>query len=108
MVRGRTQEIKSHRKVNANINASIHNRFAVEVVDAKTGKVKQKAYGENVVCDALWTIVLENAASYFDYIQFGTGTGTPSATDTSLLRTWVASRSCEGMGFITLSPESHL
>lgn len=63
------------------LNASIHNRFDVEVIDTKTGKIKQQAYGENVILNNLWSKI---NAQYFGYIQYGTGSGTPAATDTRL------------------------
>lgn len=71
------------KKINADINAAIHNRFDVEVVDARTGKVRQRARGENVICNQLWTRML-SPATYFNYIHYGTGSGTPAASDTSL------------------------
>ncbi len=63
--------------------ASIHNRFDIEVIDAKTGEVKQKAQAKNVVCDGLWTRLI-GYNSYFLYAHYGTGTGTPDETDTAL------------------------
>ena len=71
------------KKINADINASIHNRFDVEVIDAQTGKIKQRAHGENVICSQLWTRLF-TPATYFNYIHYGTGSGTPAATNTSL------------------------
>lgn len=69
--------------VNLDFNAKIHNRFDIEVHDAKTGEVKQRAQAFNVICDALWTRLLSGNA-YFVYIIYGSGTGTPAATDTAL------------------------
>lgn len=84
MIRGTKRELnKQTSSANVDIRASIHNRFDIEVVDAKTGKVKQKAQAFNVVCDNLWYNLL-NGWSYFKYIHYGAGTGTPSASDTSL------------------------
>lgn len=90
-IRGETRPIPikvglmETQKLNANINASIHNRFDIEVIDAQTGKLKQKAYAENVVCNSLWTkLLVDGGGAYFAYIHYGTGTGTPAATDTSL------------------------
>lgn len=62
---------------------SIHNRFDVEVVDAVTGKVKQKAQAFNTVCNNLWSRIFAKS-TYFNYIHYGTGTGTPSTSDTKL------------------------
>ena len=70
-------------KLNANINASIHNRFDVEVIDTKTGKVRQRAHGENVICSQLWTRLFA-PDTYFNYIHYGTGSGTPATANTSL------------------------
>lgn len=84
MIRGTKRELdKQPSSVNVDLNASIHNRFDIEVVDAKTGKVKQKAQAFNVICDNLWKALLQGH-SYFQYIHYGTGAGTPSASDTSL------------------------
>ena len=88
MIRGTKRALEKRPSVKANINASIHNRFDIEVVDAKTGEVKQKAQAENVVCDYLWTKMLNKSTSdstkWFQEILIGDGTGTPSASDTTL------------------------
>jgi hypothetical protein len=69
--------------LDANFNASIHNRFDVEVIDAKTGKIKQRAQAENVICQGLYD-KLASSTQYFANIQYGSGTGTPASTDTTL------------------------
>lgn len=71
--------------VNIDFNAKIHNRFDIEVRDAKTGELKQQAQAFNVICNALWTRLL-SGNSYFTYIIYGSGTGTPAATDTALFK----------------------
>lgn len=63
------------------IQANIHNRFDVEVIDAATGEIRQRAQAENIILDSLWSRI---GTSYFSYIQYGTGTGTPTANRTSL------------------------
>lgn len=68
---------------NISFGASIHNRFDVEVVDPATGKVKQKAQAENVICAAYWSYIV-SAATALSYIHYGSGSGTPSANDTAL------------------------
>lgn len=83
MIRGQRRELDKQTSVNVKLNASIHNRFDIEVVDAKTGKVKQKAQAFNVICDNLWNRLL-NGDSYFEYIHYGSGTGVPSSGDTAL------------------------
>lgn len=64
----------------------IHNRFDIEVIDAKTGKVKQTARGYNIICDQLWSCLLNRSLGrrFFGAIFYGSGSGTPSASDTSL------------------------
>lgn len=66
------------------VNCNIHNRFDIEVIDAKSGEIKQRAQAENIILDALWTRLF-TPASYFNYIHYGTGNGTPTASRTSLL-----------------------
>lgn len=81
MIRGQRRVIKTPN--NLDVKASIHNRFDIEVVDAVTGKVKQTAQALNVICDNLWTRLF-TPTTYFNYIFYGGGTGTPSASDNSL------------------------
>lgn len=66
---------------------SIHNRFDIEVIDAKTGNIKQQAHAENIILDQLWAAMFSaNAATrlWNKYIHYGSGVGTPTATRTSL------------------------
>lgn len=79
-IRGATRTLTP--TVKADLNASIHNRFDVEVIDAKTGKIKQKAYAENVILNKRWSSYLNGR--WFRYIHYGSGSGTPSASDTQL------------------------
>ena len=76
-------EIAQNTKLDAQLNCDIHNRFDIEVVDAATGEVRQRAQAQNVICNQLWPRLL-TPATYFNYIHYGIGTGTPAATDTSL------------------------
>lgn len=90
MIRGTKRALdKQPSVVNVDLKASIHNRFDIEVVDAKTGEVKQRAQAFNVVCDNLWNRLFTlpsttTVDSWASYLHYGTGTGTPSAADTSL------------------------
>lgn len=90
MIRGTKRELNQRPSVvNVDLNASIHNRFDIEVVDAKTGKVKQKAKAFNVVCDNLWKRLFTLPSTsvindWSEYLVYGTGSGTPSAADVSL------------------------
>lgn len=81
-MRGTKRKIE-HIPVKQEIKASIHNRFDIEVIDASSGKIKQRAYAENVICNSLWTRLF-TPSDYFNYIHYGTGSGTPSVSDTSL------------------------
>ena len=94
-IRGRTRTLD---KVNVPIKAKIHNRFDIEVIDSRTGKVRQRAQAENVICNQLWTMLSYGNynSRYFLYIHYGTGTGTPSAADTSLF-TFTAAASATNM-----------
>jgi len=69
--------------MNVKGNAVLHNRFDIVCRNAKTGEVIQKAQAENIVLDRMYTRLC-NFSTYFVYILFGTGTGTPSASDTAL------------------------
>src|SRR5574344_313938 len=80
-IRGRTRELT--RKVDATVPMNIHNRFDVEVIDSRTGKIRQRAQAENVICSQLWTRLFA-PNTYFNYIHYGTGSGTPASADTSL------------------------
>lgn len=85
MIRGQKRALDKQPSVNVNLNASIHNRFDVEVIDAKTGEVKQRARAYNIVLNSLWTRLQSSLnASWANYIHYGSGTATPAATDTSL------------------------
>jgi len=83
MVRGRKQPLKKAPVHNTELKCSIHNRFDIEVVDARTGEIRQRAFAENIILNSLWTRMF-SPNSYFGYIHYGTGTGTLSVTRTSL------------------------
>lgn len=82
MVRGKTRSL-ARPKTEFDIRTKIHNRFDVEVVDARTGKVRQTCRGHNVICNQLWTNWFLRAA-WNSYIFYGSGEGTPTAADTAL------------------------
>lgn len=84
MIRGMKKAIvKNVDNVNFNINAKIHNRFDIEVLDAETGELKQSARAYNTICDNLWKRIA-GKSSYFSCIHYGRGLGTPSTSDKSL------------------------
>ena len=86
MIRGR--KLPAQTPAQLTLDTSIHNRFDVEVVDAKTKEVKQKAHAFNVVCNGLWTSLGDTFAGsnegWFNSIAYGTGMGVPAETDTAL------------------------
>lgn len=71
--------------IDVELNASIHNRFDIEVVNSQTGEVRQRAQAENIICNQMWNTYLFSYA-WFKYIHVGSGTGTPSVTDSSLFK----------------------
>jgi hypothetical protein len=69
--------------MNIKSNAVLHNRFDIVCRNAKTGEVIQKAQAENIVLDRMYTRLC-NFSTYFTNIVFGTGTGNPTASRTTL------------------------
>lgn len=101
MIRGKTRQVNCASVGTPEISANIHNRFDIEVIDSKTGEVKQKAYAENIILDTLWT---KFGSIYFVNIHYGTGTGTPNATRATLfsfLGTATASEETSGIDLTT-------
>ena len=90
-MRGNTRPVQ---KRDINLRANIHNRFDIEVLDAETGELKQKAQAFNLICDVFWTRLFRTYTTSgvthwaperpFRSILFGSGTGTPAAADTTL------------------------
>lgn len=76
MIRG-TERKYEPRHIDISQNVNIHNRFDIEVRDATTNQLKQKAQAFNVICNNFWS----NLSSYSKYIVYSDGTGTPSASD---------------------------
>ena len=84
MIRGSVRECIP-RRIESTWNANIHNRFDIEVRDAKTNELKQRAQAFNVICNGLWSNFTNG---YFNYIVYSNGTGTPSTSDTTMFGTW--------------------
>lgn len=83
MIRGKKRMLVPAKELAVQQNISIHNKFELEVVDVKTGVTKGKALAYNVICDQLYNYLLQPTA-YAKQIHFGSGSGTPSTTDTAL------------------------
>lgn len=98
MIRGSKRQLHINpeiTKINVPIQASIHNRFDIEVVDVTTGQIKNCAQAENIICNGLWTRLLTPAV-YWNNVHYGTGTGTPDVTDTSLFTFYASLAHIEG------------
>ena len=81
MIRGTKRPVAARRAAETvELMAKIHNRFDVEVLDAATGELKQRAVGFNVICDNWWAEAFPSVGA----ILYGSGTGTPAASDTAL------------------------
>ena len=68
---------------------SIHNRFDIEVIDTKTGKIRQTAQAFNVICNNFWDRCVKISTAQYQGnwnkgIVIGDGEGTPAETDTAL------------------------
>jgi len=61
---------------------NIHNRFDVHIDNIETGEHRELV-GYNIILDQMWTRLC-GGSSYFGYIHFGKGTGTPTPEGTSL------------------------
>ena len=83
MIRGATRKHVNRSNFKKEMTCSLHNRFDIEVVDSVTGKVKERAQAENIILNKLWTYMFA-PSTWFNYIHFGTGAGTPAVTDTTL------------------------
>lgn len=74
---------------NLKTHVHIHNKYELELYDAD-GNIKSKAYAYNVVTNYFWNLFsgnnLDRDSSFFRYIAIGTGTGTPSASDSGLFK----------------------
>lgn len=68
-------------KIDRKLEMNIHNKFDIEVIDANTGIVKQRAHAFNVICNTYFDRLGNGSMSS---IVYGSGTGTPSASDSAL------------------------
>ena len=65
------------------VKCNFHNRFDIEVRDKDTGELKQKGVAENMILNRAYNRIC-NFNSYFNYIHFGSGTGTLDPSRTTL------------------------
>lgn len=67
----------------AELGVGLHNKFDIQLVNAD-GDITQSITAYNTVLNNYYTNLSNNSGIYFGRLNLGTGTGTPSVTDTSL------------------------
>lgn len=88
--------------MNIKQDVRIHNKFDIEVIDVRTGEVRQRAKAFNVVLDQFFTTHMSRGNAYhagFKSISMGKGSGIPSPSDTGLfssVSSYTATRSAHG------------
>jgi hypothetical protein len=70
--------------MNFNASVKLHNKFEVYVKDIRSGKERLIGTAYNMVLSAMWTQIISDRRSPFDYICYGRGTGELSPDRTSL------------------------
>ena len=69
------------------IKCKLHNKWDVLVRDAKTEEIVKEGVGYNIILNQFWDVYLltdGNSHEYTKYIHFGSGTTSPSASNTQL------------------------
>ena len=68
--------------MNFNASVKLHNKFEMYVKDIRTGRERLVGTAYNMVLNAMWTQIISDRRSPFDYICYGRGTGelTPDRT----------------------------
>lgn len=106
--------------MNFNQKIGLHNEFRIEVRDKDTGELKQVGYAHNIVLNKMYTRLC-SFQPFFEYIAYGTGTGTLAPTRTSLF-THLGMKACANVSSkfdltnnnsyrqrkITLNPEENV
>ena len=67
-----------------NIDLRARNKFEFELRDGATGELKQTAVAYNIIVDNFFTYIMKGAYTPIHSMDIGTGTGTISATRSSL------------------------
>lgn len=94
--------------INASIKTEYKTNYHLELIDKKTGSVKQSVDTHNVILNKWWdsipnptTNADKNSTRMIYAIAVGSGTGTPSATDTALFhQLWQQNASSETVTLI--------
>ena len=71
-------------KLTKEMAMKLHNRFDIEVIDARTGKTRQTARALNIICDTFFKAIFGQLSGGATYISVGSGSTTPAVTDTTL------------------------
>lgn len=73
-------------KIDIKAGVKFHNKFEVEVKNVVSGEIEQRAEGYNIVLDQYFNYLVKNTSSIriAKHINFGDGSGTISATRTTL------------------------
>jgi len=87
------------------IRPVVHNRFDIEVTDARTGEVKQRVTSYNIVLGQYFTRLISRS-SKIGYIHLGTGEGTPTVDRTSLF-TFLGAKSSTVVETVKAYPTSY-
>lgn len=82
MIKGKKRNIRPN--LETNLNFSIHNRFDIEVIDAVSGEIKQRAQAEKMSFVMVYGPLYLPLSVFLRTFDMGLGSGTPAATDTSL------------------------
>jgi len=70
--------------MNFNASVKLHNKFEMYAKDIRTGKERLVGTAYNMVLNAMWTQIISDRRSPFDYICYGRGTGEITPDRTSL------------------------
>jgi len=87
------------------INASIHNRFDIEVRDSVTGELKHSAVAYNLVTETGLDALAQGSILSNHNIHFGTGTGTLSPSRSTLFA-WLGYRAATDVEIVYAYPTS--
>lgn len=87
------------------IRPVVHNRFDIEVSDAKTGKIKRRVTSYNIILDRYFTRLIDRS-SKIGYIHLGTGEGTPTVDRTSMF-TFLGVKSATAVETVKAYPTSY-
>ena len=89
------------------VKTLLHNRFDIEVSDAATGEIRQRATCYNIILDSFINAVVDRSTSKLSYMHVGTGSGTPAQTRNQLF-TFLGSKACSTVETVKEYPTSYI